>query len=381
LVNAAIACDISMLAITAATLFAVRKASTGGERGASHLTLLSPRLGQAISILCITIGAYALVKFGALAGAARARGGDISAVSLGSFDVSSLPGLLGGFAVQGALIQCAMRGFTRWRTVLLLLLLALSSLNLARVFFVLPALLAVLIYHTRLGKHSLSFRWMVALAALGLVWFVFKPIAHTIQAGDAENSGDMALTYFEGAVDNGSGDTQFLDEQATYMAAADETGRRFYGATVLPLLTLPIPRFAWPDKPRLNEYAVELTSASRPILMVGMTPMLAGEAYLNFGWIGCAAIPFIYLYAMQQAYLRVREDGISARRWVYLLFLVSMTQVFRDGLAALILFPLLNYMPMVAWVVISKCLPSNVTVSDASRPLHMAPSRPAGVRP
>jgi hypothetical protein len=382
LVNAAIAGDISLLAIPVATILAGHQAAMGDESDASGVIRLNPRLGQVISIFCIMIGTYALVKFGAIAGAARARGADISAVSLGSFDVSSLPALLAMFAVQGALIQCALRGFTRWRTVLLLLLLVLSSLNLARVFFVLPALMAVLIYQARLGKHSLSFRWIVTLAALGLVWFVFKPIAHAIRGGDLENSGDMALSYFEDAVDNGSGDTQFLDEQATYMAAADEAGRRFYGATVLPLLTLPIPRFAWPDKPRLNEYAAELTSASRPMLQVGMTPMLAGEAYLNFGWAGCAAIPFIYIYAMQKAYRRVRDQDLtSAGRWVYLLFLVSMTQVFRDGLAALILFPLVNYMPIVVWVVISRCLSSSLTVSHAISEPHTESSVPARVRP
>jgi oligosaccharide repeat unit polymerase len=361
LVNAAVAADISLLAVVAATICVAHRTRMHDDSGSSgrNSAQLSPRLGQVISILCITIGTYALLKFGAVAMAAKARGADISSVDIGSFDLSSLPRIIAGFAVQGALIQCAMRGFTRWRVVLLLMLLTLSSLNLARAFFVLPALMAILIYQTRRHQRSLSLRWVVALAALGLVWFVFKPVAHGIQSGDDPGkSWDNAQNYFEDAINNGSGDTQFLDMQATYMAAADETGRRFYGATVLPLIYLPIPRFAWPDKPRLNDYAVELATASRPMVQAGMTPTLSGESYLNFGWIGCAVIPFLYIYAMQMAYRNVSRDAItSATRWVYLVFLLSMVQVFRDGLISLILFPLMNLLPWISWGLISRYLP------------------------
>ena len=356
LVNAVIAADISLLAVTATTVLAAQKKGLKKESDTSGVVQLSLRLGQIISVVCVTIGTYALVKFGAVAMVARSRGADISTVDLGSFALSSLPGVVAGFAVQGALIQIAMRGFTRWRTALLILLLVLSSLNLARAFFVLPALIAILIYQTRVGRHALSLQWIAALAALGLVWFVFKPVAHAIQAGDDPMViWDAGFTYFEESIDNRSGDSQFLDMQATYMAAADETGKRFYGATILPLLVLPIPRFAWPDKPRLNEYATELTSASRPMAQVGMTPTLAGESYINFGWIGCAVVPSLYIYGMQVAYKRVRRHGItSAGRWIYVVFLVSMAQVFRDGLIALVLYPLIAYLPLVSWGAISR---------------------------
>ena len=105
----------------------------------------------------------------------------------------------------------------------------------------------------------------------------------------------LTTTSYDTLARAGLSDIQFFDMQATYMAAADEEGRRFYGATVLPLLYLPIPRFVWPDKPRMNEYAFELSSPLRPVTKVGMVTLLSGESYLNFGWIGCAAIPFLYL--------------------------------------------------------------------------------------
>ena len=169
----------------------------------------------------------------------------------------------------------------------------------------------------------------------------------------------LETTYRTRSV-GGSLDTQFFDMQATYMAAADETGKRFYGSTILPLLYVPIPRYMWPDKPRTNEYAFELSSSLRPITQVGMTPLLSGESYLNFGWIGCALIPFLYMLGMQMAFQRVRNLGVtSAARLVYIVFLATMLQVYRDGLIALILISIVWYLPIVGWGAISTLMGSD----------------------
>lgn len=376
LVNAAIASDISLLAVVAATGWAAHRASRVvdiGLRG-SNPARLSPAIGTVIAILCVTIGTYAAIKFGGVAMAARERGIDVSAVDIGDFEMSSVPRIVAAFAVQGALILCAMRGFTRWRVVLLLALLALCAINLARTFFVLPVLMAVLIYQTMHREHKLSAQWWVTLAALGVLWFVFKPIRQGIQKG--EDPGKVwanASAYFEDSLRNPSGDTQLLDLQATYMAAADEAGKRFYGTTVLSVVYLPIPRFVWPDKPRLNDYAVELTSSSRALVREGLTPNLSGEAYLNFGWTGCAVIPFFYILGMQMAYRRVRNQGImSPARWVYLLFLVCMVQVFRDGLDALVLYPFVDYLPLFSWGLISMLLPAHRARGSHLKTLNVA---------
>ena len=360
LVNAAIASDISLVAVVAATILVSRKINGYSSRGLLRQRIeLSSQLGQAISIVCLTIGTFALLKFGT---AAKAMGVDSSGINIGRFHESSYPIWISGFAVQGALIQCAMRGFTRWRLVLLLLLLFLSSFN-ARTVFVLAATMAFLIYQTRHNQFSIPLKAAVGVAVLGLLWFVYKPVTGAIISGaNVQEIWVTAQTYFENSTGiNSSIDMQFLDMQATYMAAGDEEGRRFYGATMLPLLYLPIPRFIWPEKPRLNEYSPELSSSSRMMTQVGMTPNLAGESYLNFGWVGCAVIPFIYLLGMQTAYRSVRTAGInSAARWVYMIYLVSMVQIYRDGLNSLILFPLMVYFPMLCWGVLSGLLPSGM---------------------
>ena len=98
------------------------------------------------------------------------------------------------------------------------------------------------------------------------MWFVFKPMSNVIRAGgDPRTIFAEASKYFEQTSSEGSLDTEQLDMQATTMAAADEQGRRYYGATLLPLLYLPIPRFAWPDKPLQSGYQFELSSSLRQI--------------------------------------------------------------------------------------------------------------------
>ncbi len=379
LVNAAIASDITLLAIVLATVFAYRpRMETGQAVSSMHIPIpLNDRLGQIISILCITIGTYFLVKFGYHAAFEKARGVEISAIDIGGFEKSAYPITIAGFAAQGALIQVAMRGFTRVRLILFLGLLAISSVNLARQGFLLPAIMAFLIYQTRRNGTNVPLRWMAGLLALAALWFVFKPVVAAFNEG--ESFSQIVATAQEYAGDvlshRRSGDTNFFDMQATYMAAADEQGRRFYGSTVLPLIYLPIPRFMWPEKPTLSGFAKGIETPGRPVATAGMTMQLSGESYLNFGYWGCAIIPFLYMLAMLTFYRRVRCYGMaSAARMVYLVFLVCMIQTFRDGLASLVLFPIVVFFPFAGWSLISAGLEFlGLGLRTDSPPMRLAP--------
>jgi len=381
LVRAGIASDISLVGVVAACVFAgfnSRRDESGNavssEKSGSKL---NPYVGYVISGLCLVVGTYALLKFGMVATAAKARGVDISAINIGGFAESSYPVAIAGFAVQGALIQCAIRGFTRLRLLVLVIMLALTAVNLHRTDFVLPAIMAFLIYQSRRRKHSISLKWAIMIPVFGLIWFVFKPIANVIRAGDDPRTiFAEASKYLEQTSSEGSLDTQLLDCQATYMAAADETGKRYYGATLLPLLYLPIPRFVWPDKPLQNAYAWELSSSLRPMMPTGMTAQLSGESYVNFGWIGSFIIPFLYILGLQTIYRRVRNQEItSVARWIYLILLISMVQVFRDGLVSLITFPCVMYLPLVAWGGISKLMGTRKMLGDPFSLQHAIPAQ------
>ena len=363
LVRAAIASDLSLMGVVAASVYVAFRTAKK-ERGdavsaGKDWSRLNPYVGYAIAGLCLTIGTYALIKFGMVATAARARGVDISAINIGGFAESSYPIAIAGFAVQGALILCAIRGFTPLRLLVFVAMIVLTSVNLSRQAFVLPTILAFLIYQSRRREHSIPLKWAVMIPIFGLIWFVFKPMSNVIRAGgDPRTIFAEASKYFaEQTTSEGSLDTEQLDMQATVMAAADEQGRRYYGATFLPMLYLPIPRFTWPDKPMPNAYQWELSTSLRPIEPIGMTSQLSGESYVNFGWIGCAVIPFLYILALQTIYQRVRNQEItSVAYWIYLVLLISVVQAFRDGLGSAIAFPCVLLLPLVAWGGISKVI-------------------------
>jgi hypothetical protein len=124
----------------------------------------------------------------------------------------------------------------------------------------------------------------------------------------------------------------------------------------------------------MAEYAQKITSSSRPIAITGMTPNLSGQGYMEFGWVGCAIIPFLYIYGMQTAFRRVSSLGItSVARWIYLIFLATMLQVFRDGLSSVFVFPFMAYLPLLGWGAISKLLSANHAGVKYLQPHYVLP--------
>lgn len=357
LVKAAIASDISLLAAVAATVWVAHRIDVRGIRPAAPGTrpALNPRIGWTIGLVCLVVGLLAMSRFGAVSSIAHGKGIYSGPVYASDQTLSSIPVILQGLAIQGALLVCFLRRFSLFSLLLFLAVVAASSLVLARAFFLLPIIIVVLVYHAMQRRQWLNREWILAFALLAVVWFSFKPFLKGLQRGEGLTSSIVdAKDYFQNSVDTGSGDIQFLDMQASFMHATDQAGVRFHGATVLPLIYLPIPRFLWPDKPRLNEYVLQISSSSRNFADFGMTPNLSGESYMNFGWFGCAAIPFLYMFGMQMAFVRTKNRGtFSAGNWLYIIFLVSMPQVFRDGLESLVLFPLFNYLPLSGWAFLS----------------------------
>jgi hypothetical protein len=199
---------------------------------------------------------------------------------------------------------------------------------------------------------------MLGFTLLGLVWFVGKPLTAAIARNeDPQAIAQTVQSTFDSKVDNSSVDTEFLDMQATIMSAADEAGRRFYGSTLLPLISLPIPRFLWEQKPALNFHLMAIATGARDVGRMGLTPNLSGESYLNFGWVGCFCIPALYMGLLQIGFNLTKNRGIhSAGRWLFMVCLITMVQVYRDGLTSSIVFPTLYFGPMFFWGITSEIL-------------------------
>lgn len=353
LLKAAAAADISLCAITLATVLAPYLLR---DRPALAQPIpparLNEPLGKVLVWTCICLGIFSMVKLGGLASTASSHGLDVSTVDLGEAQGSALPFIVSGFAAQGFVIWFSMRGFSRWLVLLMVPVLIATAIATTRAFFLLPVLLCFLIQQTRKKRRAIPVVWLVGLVFLGGIWFLGKTLALAIITdADARTALQLAQGDLETKVDNGASvDTSFLDMQAMYMAAADAAGKRYYGSTILPLLSLPIPRFLWPEKPGINAYAVELSTGSREISRMGLTPNLSGESYVNMGWFGCFLIPFVYLFLMQIAFLCTKDPPyFTTGWWLYLLFLVCMLQIYRDGLISVVIFPLLYYFPVFIW--------------------------------
>ena len=87
----------------------------------------------------------------------------------------------------------------------------------------------------------------------------------------------------------------FVDpaKTAAIITLADDTSDLLWGSSFLGFIVTPIPRVLWPEKPsvRIAPYiAQNLFDFGN---FAGVPPGAIGEAYLNFGWPGIAAVMFI----------------------------------------------------------------------------------------
>jgi len=143
-------------------------------------------------------------------------------------------------------------------------------------------------------------------------------------------------------------DHLFLDEFACALTLLDQQNKLYFGSIYLPLLTLPIPRAIWPDKPTLGAAIREMSTRSRPMAASGMTTTYLGESYANFGVAGIFLVPPLLAYFLARfrrwAYVRPYDSLV---RFSYVLLSVNLIQVYRDGLLSIVVFTFVNMMPLV----------------------------------
>lgn len=294
------------------------------------------------------------------------------------------------------LIYCY--GFRPWLTVPMGLYLAVMALQGSHRFrVIIPVIMLVMIY---LDRHRL--RWprlpmLALLLALGVLFFPLKQIGRAVRDGTSfttllETSQESLAAVQSGA----QGDANLLDTVAATLTLVDETGY-FYGKTYLAILVNPIPRVLWPGKPGLADWLDDISTPGRPLALCGMTTSLLGESYANFGYLGLLLIPLGFAYASGRFYFSAyRSPYDSVRRFTYLIVACNLIQVYRDGLISLVVFPLIQMVPMVAVVALHLVVPylrmprgllknSAPASPFAPLPLHARPAHGAaeqsGARP
>jgi hypothetical protein len=281
--------------------------------------------------------------------------------ALGEWSNSSWVLMTTDWALQGTLLLHYIRGFRPVHTALTAALFVVIALSTSRYVLVVYAIFACFIVVSRGHRRWPPARLVVALTAIGVVWFPLKIIrASYWEGGGLADVFKNAVNYTTSALGEGGhgGDTTFLDQAAVVMSLVDEHGEYFYGRTLAPLLVLPIPRPWWPDKPVMNHYLRDISTPTRPIGIEGMVATIVGEGYANFGYVGVVLFPLVAAYGYGKAYYAaIRQPHGSIVRFGYLFVACLLIQVFRDGFVSSFIFPFAGGMPMTVVLLLHLRLP------------------------
>ncbi len=335
--------DVGLVVFTAASWLAHVQFEANASRPVVR-RVMNPDIAKFLGVLCLPIGLYffAVLKSGNLELEAGAAGtGYLQAVALWPIGVVGLLVfafgfrwhllIIGGFFLGGV----ALQGYHRFMLVLPLL------------FFT-----AYYLQTRRLRWPT----WPILLGALvfALVFPRLKYIGQAVQAGDNQEAwAQFTESFTFSSREKGeSGGEDFLDQYAGALALADTNGRSFNGSTYLAIVTLPIPRAWWPNKPGLADHLQEISTSGRNYAAEGRIITYLAEAYLNFGYLGLFAIPALVGYVLT-ACCQQATSGPMLRlgRYVYLVFFMALVQTFRDGLLSIFVFTVVHNMPMLfTWI-------------------------------
>jgi hypothetical protein len=144
----------------------------------------------------------------------------------------------------------------------------------------------------------------------------------------------------------------FLDQFAAGLSLTDSNERKFWGSSYLAIVTLPIPRAWWPNKPGLADHLQEISTSGRRFDIEGRILTYLGEAYLNFGYAGMVLMPALLGYLLTVFCLKATTGPmLRLGRYLYLVFFMALIQTFRDGLLSLFVFTIVHNMPMLfTWI-------------------------------
>jgi hypothetical protein len=219
---------------------------------------------------------------------------------------------------------------------------------------IIPLILILQIYLDRYAKRWPPAIVMAPLVAALLLFYPMKTIGKMAQEGASFTEISQTSSQIIGEAMSGqSGDQSLLDQFASSLTLIDRAGTMYYGSIYLALITTPIPRQLWPDKPTLTGHLRDFSTPSRPMADVGMVMTCIGEFYLNFGTLGVLFMSYLTAYWLARIYFRAyRNNYYSVFRFAYLLVACNFIQVYRDGLMSLFILTTINMMPLAVIVIL-----------------------------
>jgi len=344
IIRAILWADVALIFFVAASWWAHQvfeaKAAQPVER-----RVLNPNIAKFIGLLCLPLGAYffyAVKGSGITLDTASAATGYIQAISLWPIGVIGL--LMFAFGFRWYLLALAA-----------FFLGAVALQGYHRFMLVLP-----LLYFTALYLQTQRRRWptipiLIAAFFVGLVFPRLKYIGQALQYGDTQEAIAQFSQVFvqdKKSYTDYAVTEDFLDQFAGGLSLADSNERKFWGSTYLAIITLPVPRAWWPNKPGLADHLQEISTSGRRYDAEGRIITYIGESYLNFGYAGMMLIPAFMGYVLTALCLRATAGPMQRlARYIYLVFFMALVQTFRDGLLSIFVFTVVHNMPMLfTWI-------------------------------
>ena len=307
--------------------------------------VLNPNIAKFIGLLCLPLGAYFFytVKTAGLALS-------IDSAAAGYIQVMAMWPI----GVLGLLIFTF--GF-RWYLLVLtaFFLGAVALQGYHRFMLILPLLFFTALYLQTRRRYWPTVPLYIAAFFVGLIFPRLKYIGQALQYGDTRE----AMAQFSQAfVKDKQSYTEFattedfLDQFAGGLSLIDSNERKFWGSTYLAIITLPVPRAWWPNKPGLADHLQEISTSGRQYNIEGRIITYLGESYLNFGYAGLILIPALFGYLLTAACLQATSGPmLRLGRYIYLVFFMALVQTFRDGVLSIFVFTVVHNMPMLfTWI-------------------------------
>lgn len=289
------------------------------------------------------------IGLGGLLFIARLPGEEVSMLYLGGWERSAWLTMTQTWIGLTTLVFIYWYGFRKPLVLLMALYLFLmlyQGFHRFRIFI--PIILLVQIYLDRNQRRWPSKPLLMLVLAASLLFFPAKTVGRLLHQGASITEIVSASTeIINTALRGEAGDQKFLDQFASALTLIDEHGEVLYGRMYGAILTLPIPRPLWPGKPGLADYVRDFSRPWRPMAQAGMIVTFLGEAYANFRYVGIVVVPFLLAYWLTLLYFKAyRSNYFSVSRFSYLLIACNLIQVYRDGLISILVFTLINMMPL-----------------------------------
>ena len=316
----------------------------------------SPRMSRELKVSIVYAVSAFCLPTGLVVLALNKTGGE----EIGEFfGANSFLGIMNLWSIACLVVLVFVKGFRPILIVPICAYLVIVGLQgYHRFMLILPVLGLSAIYLQGKGKKWPTFGMVVLGIATLFLFPSLKYIGRAVAGADYAAVGDLVSNAFSSTAEKNIrsekefASEEFLDQYAGALTMIDDGGKTYNGSTYLALLTLPIPRKFWPEKPGLADHLNDISNSGRPYSTEGRIITYIGESYLNFRYLGVGLIPLSLGFGLSYWCL-VATTGpwLRLNRYLYIMAFMAFIQLFRDGLLSLPLFSLVHNTPtLFIWV-------------------------------